>query len=207
MKNTDVIILAVQPQMLAEVLLEVKIYIHEKHLIISVAVGKSIDYLQQNLQSDTPIIRVMPNINAIVAASTTCFSISPTVKEQHKTIVATLFETIGSIIELPENLFTIFSAIGGASPAFTYLYIDSLARAAVREGIDKKMALEIAASSVLSSAKMILESNEHPWELVDQVCSPGGTTIQGVTSLQNDHFASTIYDAVSAVIAQNGTLS
>lgn len=207
MTNADVIVLSVQPQVLPEVLLEVQKYIKENHLIISVAAGKSIDYIQQNIQADTPIIRVMPNINAIVGASTTCYSISSTVNEQHKEIVESLFGTIGSIIELPENLFTIFSAIGGASPAFTYLYIDSLARAAVREGMDKKMALEIAASSVLGSAKMILESDEHPWELVDQVCSPGGTTIQGVTSLQNDHFASTIYDAVTAVIKKDSTLS
>lgn len=207
MSRADVIVLAVHPQSLPEILPDVQKYIQKNHLIISVAAGKSIDFLQQNIQENAPIIRVMPNINAIVGASTTCYSISSTVNEQHKEIVASLFGTIGSIIELPENLFTIFSAIGGASPAFTYLYIDSLARAAVREGMDKKMALEIAASSVLGSAKMILESNEHPWELVDQVCSPGGTTIQGVTSLQNDHFASTIYDAVTAVIKKDETLS
>ncbi|MCA9725357.1 MAG: pyrroline-5-carboxylate reductase, partial [Kurthia sp.] len=85
-------------------------------------------------------------------------------------------------------------------------YIDSLARAAVMEGMDKGTALQIAASAVLGSAEMVLQSNEHPWALVDQVCSPGGTTIQGVTSLQNNHFASTIYEAVQAVIARDRVL-
>ena len=205
--TADVIILGVQPQTFPDLLPKVNELLSEKQVVISIAAGKSIEYLESVLPKATSIIRVMPNINAIVGASTTCYTASSNATEEDKKMVQTLFETIGSMIELPEEQFTVFSAIAGASPAFSYLYIDSLARAGVRAGMDKKRALEIASSAVFGSAKMVIESNEHPWELVDQVCSPGGTTIEGVTSLQNDHFASTIYDAVNAVIEKDHKLS
>ncbi len=205
--EADVIILAVQPQTFPELLPQVNELLKDNQVVISIAAGKSIANIETLLPNATSIIRVMPNINAIVGASTTCFSASSKATAQDKEMVTTLFETIGSMIELPEEQFTIFSAIAGASPAFSYLYIDTLARAGVRAGMDKKQALEIASSAVFGSAKMIIESNEHPWELVDQVCSPGGTTIEGVTSLQNDHFESTIFDAVNAVIEKDRTLA
>ncbi|MGX9134815.1 pyrroline-5-carboxylate reductase [Rummeliibacillus sp. JY-2-4R] len=205
--KADVIILAVQPQTFTELLPNVNELLKDNQVVISIAAGKSIANIETLLPNATSIIRVMPNINAIVGASTTCFSASSKATAQDKEMVTKLFETIGSMIELPEDQFTIFSAIAGASPAFSYLYIDTLARAAVRAGMDKKQALEIASSAVFGSAKMIIESDEHPWELVDQVCSPGGTTIEGVTSLQNDHFESTIFDAVNAVIEKDQTLA
>ena len=205
--KADVIILGVQPQSFPSLLPKINELLTDGQVVISIAAGKSIEYLESALPRATSIIRVMPNINAIVGASTTCFTASLAATEADKKMVTALFETIGSMIELPEEQFTVFSAIAGASPAFSYLYIDSLARAGVRAGMDKKQALEIASSAVFGSAKMVIESNEHPWELVDQVCSPGGTTIEGVTSLQNDHFASTIYDAVNAVIEKDHKLS
>lgn len=207
MSNCDVIILGVKPQMLPDVLPEVGKYLQEKQVIVSIAAGKNLTYLQGYLSEGTPIIRVMPNINALIGASTSCYTASEQVTNTQLQFVTTLFETVGTIIEVPEHLFSIFTTIGGASPAFTYMYIDALARAAVREGMPKNMALEIAANAVLGSAKMILQSQEHPWSLVDQVCSPGGTTIQGVSSLQSNHFETTIHDAVAAVTDKDRSLS
>lgn len=207
MSNCDVIILGVKPQMLPEVLSEVKKYLHDNHVIVSIAAGKNITYLQDRLSKNTPIIRVMPNINALIGASTSCYTASEQVSTAQLQLIISLFETVGTIIEVPEHLFSIFTTIGGASPAFTYMYIDALARAAVREGMPKNMALDIAANAVLGSAKMILQSQEHPWALVDQVCSPGGTTIQGVSSLQSNHFETTIHDAVAAVTDKDRSLS
>lgn len=198
MDQVDVVIIAVKPQMFNEVIPSIQQHLKSNHIVISIAAGKSLDYLHQELGAQTPIFRVMPNINSTIGASTSCFSTMVGNTEQ-KAIVEKLFATVGTIDELPEDLFSIFTTIGCASPAFTYLYIDSLARAAVREGMPKEMALKIAASSVLGSAKMVLQSDSHPWALIDQVCSPGGTTIQGVTSLQVNHFESTIYEAVDAV--------
>jgi len=198
MDHCDVVVLGVKPQNLLDILPEVRANLRPSQIIVSIAAGKTLSFFEEQLNGHASIFRVMPNINAVVGASTSCFSTNVTDIKQI-TIVREMFSTIGSIEQLPENLFSIFTTIGCASPAFTYLYIDSLARAAVREGMSKDMALKIAASSVLGSAKMVLESDEHPWALIDQVCSPGGTTIQGVTSLQVNHFESTIYEAVAAV--------
>lgn len=203
--DCDVLILGVQPQQLDSVYPQLRGQLQPQQLVISLAAGKSIATLQQALNHEN-IIRVMPNINAIAGASTTGLAAASNVSDEMKQSAIRLFEAVGSVVEIPEEQFDIFSAIAGASPAFTYLYIDSLARAAVREGMDKTLALEIASNAVLGSAKMVLHSDEHPWALVDQVCSPGGTTIQGVTSLQNNHFASTIYEAVNAVIERDRIL-
>ena len=114
-----------------------------------------------------------------------------------------MFSTIGSVIEISEEQFSIFSVIGGASVAFVYLYIDALSRAALKAGMPKKQALEITAQTVLGSAKMVLESGEHPWVLIDQVCSPGGTTIEGICSLEQNGFESTIVNAFDAVLQKD----
>lgn len=203
MAKVDVVVLAVKPQMLPDILPTVRANLRPNQLIISVAAGKSLDYLHEHLGQKTTIFRVMPNINAVVGASTSCHSSREGTATAHKKLVEEMFDTVGSIIELPESQFAIFTTIGCASPAFTYLYIDALARAAVREGMPKKLALEIAASSVLGSAQMILASAEHPMELVDQVCSPGGTTIQGVTALQAKGFEGAVHDAVAAVMKKD----
>ncbi|MEG2212956.1 MAG: pyrroline-5-carboxylate reductase dimerization domain-containing protein, partial [Clostridiales bacterium] len=125
----------------------------------------------------------------------------------HKQIVEEMFCSIGVISELAENLFSVFTAICGSAPAFTYLYIDALAKAAVAAGMPRAQALALAAHGVYGSAKMVMESELHPGELVDQVCSPGGTTIEGVLALERAGFASGIHQAVAAVIAKDKKLA
>ena len=110
---------------------------------------------------------------------------------------------MGSITEIPEGQFSIFGVIAGSSPAFAYLYIDSLARAAVKAGMPKDKALQIAAQTVFGSAKMVMESEEHPWKLVDMVCSPGGTTIEGICSLEENGFETAVHKAFDAVLAKD----
>ncbi len=206
MEKSDVIVLAVEPQVLPVVLPDVKKLLKENQLIVSVAAGKEISYLQENLGEEVHIIRVMPNVNAQVLMSTSCFTCNENVTNEEKEIVKAMFGEIGSIVEIEEKNFAIFTAVGCASPAFTYMYIDALARAGVKWGLSKDVALEIAASSVLGSAKMVMESSKHPFGLVDEVCSPGGTTIEGVCKLQDNNFMSTVEKAVSAVMEKDMSL-
>ena len=117
--------------------------------------------------------------------------------------VKAVFATIGSVAEIPENHFGIFSVIGGAAVAFHYMYMDALARAALKAGMPKKQALEIVAETVKGSAEMVLKSGEAPWLLVDQVCSPGGTTIEGVTTLQAKGFEAAAVAAFDAVLEKD----
>lgn len=205
MAEVDVVVLSVKPQMFEEVLPTVKQHLREGQVVISIAAGKSLDYLHDALGKETTIFRVMPNINATIGASTSCYS-TRNGSFDMKQIVETMFKTVGSIVELPEQYYSIFTAVACSSPAFTYMYVDALARAAVKAGMPKQLALEIAASSVMGSAQMVGESGTHPWVLVDQVCSPGGTTIEGVASLQAQGFEHAVHAAIQAVIDKDKLL-
>ena len=204
-KTVDILVLAVKPQILPKVLPAVKENA-EGTLIVSIAAGKTISYLADALCENAPIIRVMPNINARVGAATVAFCANQFVKCEQKKLVEEMLLTTGITFELAENMFSVFTALAGSSPAFTYIYIDALARAAVEAGMPKAQALEIAASSVFGSAKLVMETKEHPYVLADSVCSPGGTTIEGVLALQENAFESTVHKAVLAVVDKDKRL-
>ena len=203
-KESDVLVLAVKPHVLASVVPELKAEIAaKKPLVVSIAAGKTLDYLAELLPEGTPIVRVMPNINAKIGAATNGMCVNGFVTEEQKAVVKGMFETIGTVIEVDENHFGIFTVLAGSAPAFAYLYMDALARAAVKAGMPKKQALEIAAATVEGSAKMVLESGEHPMALVDQVCSPGGTTIEGIAALQANGFEAALMQAFDAVLEKD----
>ncbi len=198
-ETCEKILLAVKPNVIASVLSETDGIAKEKNpLFISIAAGKTTEYLRSCVSFDGRFVRVMPNINALVGAAVSGLCGTDNVSDEDMSFAVDLCECFGTAVKIDEKLFPIFSAIGGCSPAFTYMYIDALARAAVKNGMPKAQALEVAAQSVLGSAKTVLESEDHPWTLVDRVCSPGGTTIEGVASLQKDGFEAAVMNAVQA---------
>lgn len=204
-KACDVIILAVKPNVLLTVLNKIDDALTQDKLIISIAAGKTIDFIASNLTKDIRIIRVMPNINAMVGEAIIAYT-TKNATDNDKSITEQIFASTGKVIELDEGQFAQFGVLGGCTPAFAYMFIDALARAGVKNGMKKDVALEIAAQAVLGSAKMILESDEHPYDLVDKVCSPGGTTIEGVTSLQADGFEAAVHNAVNKAIEKDSKL-
>lgn len=198
-ENCDKIVLSVKPNVIAAVLSEIDGIAKERNpLFISIAAGKTLEFLSSAVTYDAKFVRVMPNINAVVLSAVSAFCTNENVSEEEKYFVEKLLSAFGTAVEIKEDLFSVFSAIAGCSPAFSYMYIDSLARGAVKNGMPRDMALKIAAAAVMGSAKMIMESDEHPWTLVDRVCSPGGTTIEGVTSLQENGFETAVINAVQA---------
>lgn len=202
--NSDVVILGIKPNVLATLLPELeKVFSEKKPLVVSIAAGKTLEYLGGFFPEGTAIVRVMPNINAKIGASTTGICVNGYVSPQQKQLVKDIFSTIGTVGEIEESQFSIFSVIGGASVAFAYLYMDALAHGALKAGMPKKQALQLTAETVLGSAKMVLESGEAPWPLIDQVCSPGGTTIEGITALQAGGFESVLVKAFDAVLAKD----
>lgn len=207
-ESIQIVIIAVKPITLERVLLKSINHLVQKYkpLIISIVAGKSIEFIEENLGFINPIIRVMPNINAAVGASTTAYCYNEHVTIDQKSIFVEYFSSIGLLIDLDENLFGIFCAISSSSPAMSFMYIDAMARAAVKAGMDKKLAVMIAANSVIGSGKSILESGLHSWELVDRVCSPGGTTAETVYSLQKSGFEASVYDAVLAAIQKESNV-
>ena len=196
---SDIILLAVKPNVIGSVCSELAPVLRDK-LVISIAAGKKLSFYEGFFFGDNAvrIVRVMPNINALVGESISAFCCNEKVTDDDKRFVGNMLNSFGKSLELPEELFSIYSAVGGCSPAFVFMFIDALSRAGVKYGMKKSDSLTVAAQAVLGSAKTILESSEHPWELVDRVCSPGGTTIEGVASLEGSAFTSAVEKAVEA---------
>ncbi|MDD4076252.1 MAG: pyrroline-5-carboxylate reductase [Eubacteriales bacterium] len=202
--KSDFIVLAVKPQVLPDVLPKLKAHVAGKR-IVTIAAGKTLEYYEAAL-GEIPVIRVMPNINAVVGASTSCICANAHASEADVAQVRALFEAVGSVTEIPEAHFSVFGSVAGCSPAYTFMYIDALARAGVRAGLSRKVAQQAAASAVMGSARMALESNEHPQALADKVCSPGGSTIEGLYALQLGGFEGLVQQAIAAAIEKSAKL-
>ncbi len=205
-KKSDIIFLAIKPNNLADVLGKISPIISYDKMLISICAGKTLEYIAENLGKDCKTVRVMPNINAKVGEAISAYCFNELVTPDDCKDVESLLDCIGKFISLDEKYFPVFGVIGGCAPAFSYMFIDELARAGVKNGLKKDEALRIAAQTVYGSAKMILESDEHPYKLIDNVCSPGGTTIEGVLSLQKDGFDKAIHNAVQASVDKDSKL-
>ena len=176
-------------------------------LIISTAAGNSLDYISSFLTYKPALVRIMPNINATIGEAMSAHCNNGRVSDEQIKLVEKLCSSFGEVIPLDEKYFPMFGVIAGAAPAFAYMFIDELARAGVKIGMNKKLSLQIAAQTVLGSAKYILESGEHPYELIDRVCSPGGTTIEGIAALQEFGFSNAITKAVDRALEKDTKLA
>lgn len=204
-KQADVIVLAVKPQMMEDVLDDIKKLDYKNKLFISIAAGLKCEYFEEEL-GKCHVVRAMPNLNAIYreAISAVCKGKYATNKELD--CAKGIFDSIGETIEIKEKQFAAFSAVAGASPAYTFMYADALALSAVRAGIPRNIAIKVAAQAIKGSAITILESGEHPDSLRDKVCSPGGTTIEGVKELEENGFKGIIMEAIDEVIEKDEEL-
>ena len=208
-KNADAVILAVKPNVFPLVLSEIKDEIAKKKpLIISIAAGTTLDKIESLLYNpyQVSIVRVMPNVNVMVGEGMSAVCGNKSVTKEQLQFVLKLFEAVGSAVELAEKDFSTFTAIAGSSPAYAYLFIDALARGAVKNGMPKDLSTKIAAKAVLGSARMLLEGDESPWNLIDKVCSPGGTTIAGLMALEDEKFFSTVVKCVDVTISKDKDL-
>lgn len=204
----DILFMAVKPNMFADVIDEIKDTVKVKNtLIVSMAAGLTTESIRDMFGFDVRIIRIMPNINAEIAQSTTAICRNNLADDKDLQLVKKIMDYAGSVIDVPESQFAVFSAIAGCSPAYVYLFIDSLAKGAQKMGMQKKLALKVAASAVLGSSAMYAESDKHPWELIDKVCSPGGTTIEGVCTLEEYKFESAVVKAVENSVLKDYALN
>ena len=205
-EKCEFIVLAVKPQIFPTVLPRIKEKVNNS-VVISIGAGKTLEYIGSFLKENTPIIRVMPNINAKVGASMSAVCKNDFANDSALDFVKGLCKSFGDVVELSESQFPLFGVIAGCSPAYSFMFIDSMAREAVKNGMKKDEALKICAQAVLGSAKMILEDSENnPWALINSVCSPGGTTIEGVAKLQSEGFDTAVMDAVKASLEKDKKL-
>lgn len=193
------LVLAVKPQHLESVLESIKDEISSEHVIIAIAPGIAISYYQSYFGENTKVVRAMPNTPALVneGMSGICFSENIFTEEEKNTIYQ-FFNSFGKFEEVGENLMDAVVCASGSSPAYVYMFIEALADSAVKYGIPRDKAYTFAAQTVLGSAKMVLETGEHPGKLKDQVCSPGGTTIAAVSVLEECGFRSAVIQAADA---------
>ncbi len=195
----DIVILAVKPKDFPALLTENKAaFASSDPFVVSVAAGTPLSFIHELLGFDARMARIMPNINASVCGAATAVFCNELVRADEKEALLGFCRSFGGAYEMAEEMFSVFSVIGGCSPAFTYMYIDELARAAVKFGMKKDLALEIAAQTVKGSAQQVLASDVHPYELIDRVCSPGGTTIEGVNALSECGFENAVHKAVES---------
>lgn len=196
---SDIIVLAIKPQFLKDILIKVKDKNISEKIFISIAPGISIDVIKDELGDKTRIVRAMPNTPAMVFAgmSAICFS-EDNYSERDRDLIFQLFNSFGETIELNEKQLDAVVPVSGSSPAYVYIFIEAMADAAVSFGLPRDIAYKLASQSVFGAAKMIIETGEHPAVLKDAVCSPGGTTIEAVSKLEEKGFRSSIIEAMKA---------
>lgn len=196
-KEAEVIILAVKPQYYTQVIEEIK-DVAEGKLIVSIAPGKTLNWLESQFSGGQAVIRCMPNTPAMVGEGMTALCGGRHVNEEQLSTVKELFECFGRAELVDESMMSAVIAVSGSSPAYIYMLIEAMADSAVAYGMPRKMAYEFAAQSVMGSAKMVLDTGEHPGVLKDMVCSPGGTTIMAVQELEAAGFRSAVMRAMKA---------
>lgn len=196
-KKSDIIFLAVKPNIYKPIIEEIKSEITNDKLIITIAAGITIENMEQWLGDDLKIIRTMPNTPALVGEAMTAICPNKNVSEDELKYCIKIFKSFGECEVLEEKYFDGFIAIAGSSPAYVFMFIESMADGAVKLGIPRAKAYKMAAQSVLGSAKMILETGKHPGELKDMVCSPSGTTIEAVIELEKLGFRNSIIQAIN----------
>lgn len=209
--RVDTVVLGIKPQMFAVVLPALaELLAERKTLVVSIAAGTPTTKIEDVLGRTgvtQPIVRVMPNVNAMIGAGMAAVAGNSAASAEQVQFVIDIFNAVGAAIELPEESFSTYTAIAGSAPAFAYLFIDALARGALKAGMPKALATKIAAQTVLGSAQMVLESDDAPWVLIDKVCSPGGTTIAGLMALEDGGFVSNVVNTVEATIARDQELN
>lgn len=205
-RRAEVIVLAVKPQTMEDVLSEIAPVITPDKTVISIAAGKTTDWYEERLCEGAAVVRVMPNLNAKVKAAVTALCGGKNAEERQLALADGIFSTVGKVYRIEEDKFDVFSAIGGSSGAFVLMYIDALSEAGVRAGFSRSLSEELAAATVVGSGLMCMNSDEHPVALMNRVCSPGGTTIEGVMKLRELGFDSAVQQALAAVIEKNSSL-
>lgn len=199
-RNCKYIFLGVKPQVMEQTAKEIAPFLKgrkDRFIIVSMAAGLSIDAIQKMLGSDCPVIRIMPNTPVSVGMGVVLYTESSTVTVAEEEEFESLLKYAGIVNQIPESMIDAASALSGCGPAFAYLFIEALADGGVLCGLPREKALLFAAETVKGAAEMIIKTGKHPAQLKDNVCSPGGTTIEGVKALEEGSFRG---DSMNAVV-------
>ncbi|MGI6169125.1 MAG: pyrroline-5-carboxylate reductase [Christensenellales bacterium] len=202
----DVIFLATKPNVIESVIQEIREFAADK-LVVSIAAGYGAADLRSSFGLPVRLLRVMPNTPALAGEGMCVISNDHTLDQEDLAVISRLLSTVGRVAMVPDDLMDAVTGLSGSGPAFVYLFIEAMADAGVLRGLPRSLAIEMAAQTVLGSAKMVLQTGKHPGLLKDEVCSPGGTTIEGVFALENGGFRAAVMQAVDAATEKSVQLS
>lgn len=200
--QVDFLILGIKPQLFETILNPLTI----KQPLLSMAAGVTLERLADLTSPNLPLIRIMPNINAASLASTTAICTNNKVSAELFEQVKRICNSFGQTFNIAEKDFDTFTALAGSSPAYISLFIEAIAKSGVKNGLSKSQALAIVAQTVQATAKTILEGQDSPHDLIDKICSPGGTTIAGLMELERLGLTPTVSSAIDKTIEKAKTL-
>jgi len=196
--GADVVVLAVKPQVMGKILVQIAPAVDHSKLVISVAAGVPIAALERKLGAGARIVRAMPNTPSLVGAGACALSPGEHATEEDLQTAAAIFQSVGITTVLEESLLDAVTGLSGSGPAYVFLMIEALSDAGVKVGLPRYTALKLAAQTVLGSAQLLIETGQHPGHLKDQVTSPGGTAIAGLHTLEAGGLRTTLINAVEA---------
>lgn len=198
-KNCKYVVFSIKPQVYENVVDEIRKFVDDSKIIISLAPNVSIEMLNGMFGKNVRVVRLMPNTPALVGEGMTGYCYDDALfNEEEKAFLADLFNSFGKAVKVSEKTMSAVVCASGSSPAYVFMFIEALADSVVKYGMSRDDAYTFVAQTVLGSAKMVLESWEHPGVLKDRVCSPGGTTIRAVEKLEECGLRNALFKATEA---------
>lgn len=205
-READIIFFAVKPYLLADVITEVRDLVYEDALVVSVAAGQTIERVERLFGRDLHLVRIMPNLGAVVGESMTGFTPNENVTAEDKEDLVELLNSFGKCEEIAESLMDVITAVSGSAPAYIATMLDAMADAAVLNGMPRAKAYKICEQAMLGTAKYLLETGVTPCELKDMVCTPGGTSIEAVTVMEKEGIRGAIHAGINACTEKSKNL-
>ena len=194
--KSDIVVIAVKPNSAKDVLDGIS----RAKAIVSIVAGLSIDEMKKHVKGDVRILRVMPNTPMLVGAGASAFARPCTLTDDEYAEIKRIFAALGMVVDVDEKYLSAVTGVSGSGPAYAYMFIEALSDAGVKHGLKRDNARMLAAQTVYGAAKMVLETGKHPAQLKDEVCSPGGTTIDAVAVLEEMGLRAAVIDAVDACV-------
>lgn len=205
--QADIVILAVKPFVMPDILAETGGWFSSAQLVISIAAGINTTYIEKYLTGQVPVVRAMPNTPALLGAGATAVCCGRWALESHQQLALSLFGAVGRAVPVPEKLMDAVTGLSGSGPAYMYIIAEAMVDAGVRMGLPRDVALTLTSQTMLGSARMMLETGHSPAVLKDMVTTPGGTTIEGLFALEESGVRAAMYRAVERAGRRSAELS
>ncbi|HEX6922260.1 MAG TPA: pyrroline-5-carboxylate reductase ProI [Bacillales bacterium] len=201
--DADMIILSMKPKDITDALQSIKPYVGANQLVVSVLAGVSTDYISNQLESEAPVVRAMPNTSAMIGFSATAIAGGEFASENHIESVKTLFQTIGTTTVVEENDLHAITGLSGSGPAYIYYFVEAMEDAAAEAGLKEDVAKELIVQTLVGAAEMLKKSEDHPSVLRKKITSPGGTTQAGLETLEKYKYQEALMECIKKAAARS----